>query len=54
MDWSFELNGLPMSELKRQSFSVPAFSGLGSQANKKAIRMHSGIWTNPTRNLLHF
>ena len=35
MDWSFELNGQPMSALKRQSFSVPAFSGLGSQANKK-------------------
>lgn len=35
MDWTFELNGLPMSALTRQSVSIPAFSGLRAQANKR-------------------
>ena len=39
---SFDLNGKAMSVFKLNTLSIPAFSGLGKQVNKRAFACHAG------------
>jgi len=47
IDCSFELNGKPMSALKCGAMSFPAFSGLGTHANRREFACHAGIGPIP-------
>jgi hypothetical protein len=47
MDCTFELNGKPMSALKCGAMSFPAFSGLGTYANRREFACHADVGPIP-------
>lgn len=47
IDCSFTLNNLPMSAIKAQQFSFPAFSGPGSHVNKRNFVCHPNFGAIP-------
>ena len=47
MDWTFELNGKPLSAFKHLTYSFPAYSGQGRHLNQRTSSCHKNVGPIP-------